>query len=409
MTVIHTSDWHLGAKLHEQDRAEEHAQFLSSLVSIIEQEQAEALVISGDIFDMRQPGPAAQALYYNFLADVDRCVCCKKVIVTAGNHDSSSMLAAAGQALKRLGVEVVAKASEDVSKEVIVLEKPDGSPALVIAAVPFMNDGELSNLARAAGIEAETTADKLAGGFKLHYQAVIAAAKEKAQGAPILVTGHCTVAGAKVSDSRSERGRTVGGLEAYEDGAFDGADYVALGHLHIPQQIGNTNRIAYCGSPLQMSFSEVDQEKYVNIVKFGEKSGDPIDFAVAPIDANVPLKQFDGSVETIRAMVIALIADKPEKVYLSIRVTEGEGELAGFWSEIDAMIQGTGIRLLLKENARPHAPLGAGLAAAPEQQLSAMSPLQVATLRINEETDLSQEEREGYIQMVEKVIGEVEV
>ena len=407
MTVVHTSDWHLGAKLHDQDRADEHAKFLETLVAIVQSEGADAVVISGDIFDMRQPGPVAQALYYDFLAEIDKCETCKRVIVTAGNHDSASMLAAAGQALKRIGVEVVAKANEDVSRELVVLPKDDGTPGLVVAAVPFMNDGELSNFARAAGVEAGTTAEKLAAGFKAHYQAVLSAAQDVAQGAPILVTGHCTVAGATVSDARSERGRTVGGLDAFEGGAFEGADYVALGHLHIPQMVNGDGRVAYCGSPLQMSFSEVDQQKYVNIIRFGEKAGDEIEVLIAPIDETVPLKQFEGTTQSIRAMIVALIAEKPEKVYLSIRVTEGEGELAGFWSDVDAMVQGTGIRVLLKENARPHVVIGTGLAAASEKELSAMTPMEVATLRINEETDLSQEERDGYVKMVEKVIGEV--
>ena len=221
------------------------------------------------------------------------------------------------------------------------------------------------------------------------------------------MTGHCTIAGAMVSDTRSERGRTVGGLEAFEGGVFDGADYVALGHLHIHQMVNGDGRVAYSGSPLQMSFSEADERKYVNIVRFGENAGSEIVVEAAPIDEMVPLKQFEGTTESIRAMIIALIAEKLEKVYLSIRVTEGEGELAGFWRDVDAMVQGTSIRVLHKENARPHAVVGSGLAAASEMELSAMTPMQVASLRINEETDLSQEERDGYIKMVEKIVGEV--
>lgn len=132
-----------------------------------------------------------------------------------------------------------------------------------------------------------------------------------------------------------------------------------------------------------------------------------MEVVAAPIDETVPLKQFEGTTKSIGEMIRALIEEKPEKVYLSIRVTEGEGELAGFWHDVDAKVQGTGIRVLLKENARPHAVVGTGLAAASERELSAMTPLEVATLRINEETDLSQEERDGYVKMVEKVVEEV--
>ena len=128
MRIIHTSDWHLGAKLHEQDRAEDQAAFLSDLRALMQSHGAEVLLISGDVFDLRQPASSAQALYYDFLAAMDECPTCKKVIVTAGNHDSASLLAASGLALKRIGVEVVSRASEDVSKEIIVLRGSEGKP-----------------------------------------------------------------------------------------------------------------------------------------------------------------------------------------------------------------------------------------------------------------------------------------
>ncbi len=404
MTVIHTSDWHLGAKLHEQDRAEEHRQFLKALAALVEAESADAVVVSGDVFDVRQPGPAAQSLYYDFLASLDACKTCRKVVVTAGNHDSASLLAASGPVLKRLGVEVVAKASEDVSKELVVLTKADGSPALVVAAVPFMNDGELSNFARAAGVEAPDAAARVAAGFQTHYQAVLAAAHDAAQGAPVLVTGHCAVAGAAPSDARSERGRSVGGLDAFDGGAFAGADYVALGHYHIPQSVGDSGRVFYCGSPLQMSFSEAGQQKFVNVVRFGEKAGDAIAVKPVPLAVPVPLVKLEGATEGVREQLKALV-EKGQPAYVNVRVTEGEGELAGFWNEVDAMAAAaSGVRVLLKENARPREKLGAGLAAAPEQDLAALTPRDIAELRLGEE-DLNEQEKAEYVKMVEEVIS----
>ena len=404
MTVIHTSDWHLGAKLHEQDRAEEHRQFLKALAELVQSESADAVVISGDVFDVRQPGPAAQALYYDFLASLKSCTTCRKVVVTAGNHDSASLLAASRPVLKHLDVEVVAKASEDVAKELVVLTKADGSPALVVAAVPFMNDGELSNFARAAGVESADAAARVAAGFEAHYRAVLAAAHDAAPGAPVIVTGHCAVAGAKTSDARSERGRSVGGLDAFDGDAFAGADYVALGHYHIPQSVGDSGRVFYCGSPLQMSFAEAGQPKFVNVVRFGEKAGDAIDVKQVPLAVPVPLVKLEGSVEGVREQLKAIVA-KGTAAYVNVRVTEGEGELAGFWNEVDATAGATsGVRVLLKENGRPHAKLGAGLAAAPEQDLAALTPRDIAELRVGEE-DLNEQEKKEYIKMVEEVIS----
>lgn len=408
MTILHTSDWHLGAKLHEQDRAEDQAAFLNDLRALMQSQSADVLLISGDVFDMRQPSSAAQALYYDFLAAMDECSTCKKVIVTAGNHDSASLLAASGLALKRIGVEVVSKASEDVAKEIVVLPGSDGDPELVVAAVPFMNDGELYNFARAAGIEAETMQEKLAAGFRAHYAAVIAAAKEKAKGAPVVVTGHCMVSGAMVSDKRSERGRETGGLETHQGEAFDGADYVALGHLHIPQCVKGVANVAYCGSPLPMSFAEAGQGKQVNLVSFRGEAGEwRAEVKALELPAYTPLKMLEGATDAVRAALLELKASNPEKVYVSVRVTDGEGELASFWKEVDSIAQDTGIRVLVKENARPHAVVGSGIAAASEKTLSAMTPLEVATLRINEETDLTEEERAEYMAMVKEAIGGV--
>ena len=406
MTIIHTSDWHLGAKLHEQDRAEDQAAFLSDLRALMQSHGAEVLLISGDVFDLRQPASSAQALYYDFLAAMDECPTCKKVIVTAGNHDSASLLAASGLALKRIGVEVVSRASEDVSKEIIVLRGSEGKPELVVAAVPFMNDGELYNFARAAGVEAETTKEKLAAGFKAHYASAIAAARQIAKGAPVVVTGHCVVSGAMVSDKPSERGRETGGLESYQGDAFDGADYVALGHLHIPQFVKGFSNVAYSGSPLPMSFAESGKIKQVNLISFhGEPGAWNADVKALDLPSYTSLEILEGSTDAVRDALLELKASNPEKIYVSVRVTEGNGELAPFWSEIDSIAQNTGIRILVKENARPRAAVGSGIAAASEKTLSVMTPLEVATLRINEESDLTEEERAEYVAMVREAIG----
>lgn len=407
MKIIHTSDWHLGAKLHDQDRAGDHAAFLKWLGETVRAERPDVLLVTGDVFDMRQPGPAAQALYYDFIADTARAGVCGKIVVTAGNHDSAAMLAAADRVLKRLGVDVVAKASEDAADEVVAVFRPDGAPALAVAAVPFMNDGELANFARRAGVSSETTGERLAGGFAAHYAAVIAAAKEAAHGAPVVVTGHCTVRGAQVSDERSERGRQVGGLDSQEADAFATADYVALGHLHIPQDVAAAGTIRYSGSPLAMSFSEVGQEKSVTVVELGETAGAGTRLRTIAVPTFTPLRLLEGAAEAVRTSLLALKAETPPLVYVSLRITEGEGELAPFWSEVDTLVSGTGIRVLLKENARPRAAAGSGLKAAAERTLAAMTPIEVAELRINEESDLSEEERAAYVQMVREVTGGV--
>ncbi|MGN0886216.1 MAG: exonuclease subunit SbcD [Candidatus Spyradenecus sp.] len=409
MRILHTSDWHLGARLHEQERFAEHRQFLADLVAIAEREAVEVLLVAGDVFDTRQPSASAQALYFDFLAEMARRTPCRKMIVTAGNHDSASQLAAARPVLSRLGIEVVANASAEVSGEVIVVPRADGQPGLAVAAVPFMSESELANLARQHGqaVEGELHV-RAAAGFRAHYAAVIAAARAASAGAPVVVMGHCTVVGAQVSDERSERGRAIGGVDAQAVSAFAGADYVALGHLHIAQRVGGAEAIRYSGSPLAMSFAEAAQAKQVLVVDLGGRAGAPVTVRPVALSAPIPLWTLSGTAEAVQRALETLVAEHgAEPGYVAARVTEGVGELLAFWPALDALVEGSSLKLLLKEDVREQTwRRSALLAARAGRTLREMTPLEVAKMRLAEETTLSEAERERYCKMVEAVIGE---
>ena len=109
MKLIHTSDWHLGARLHDQDRGEEHDAFLAFLRGLVRAERPDALVVAGDVFDVRQPTPAAQRRYYQFIADLRNDGACGRLILIAGNHDSAALLAAPKELLAQLNATVVAR------------------------------------------------------------------------------------------------------------------------------------------------------------------------------------------------------------------------------------------------------------------------------------------------------------
>lgn len=409
MKILHTSDWHLGARLHEQERIAEHRQFLAELVAIAEREAVEALLVAGDVFDTRQPSASAQALYFDFLAEMAKRTVCRKIIVTAGNHDSASQLAAARPVLSRLGIEVVVNASAEVSGEVIVVPRADGRPGVAVAAVPFMSESELANLARQHGqtVEGELHA-RAAAGFGAHYAAVIAAARAAGAGAPVVAMGHCTVAGAHVSDERSERGRAIGGVDAQAVSAFAGADYVALGHLHIAQCVGEQETRRYSGSPLAMSFAEAAQAKQVLVVELGERAGEPVTVRPVALTAPIPLWTLSGTAEAVQTALSALVAEHGAEVgYVAARVTEGEGELLAFWPALDGLVEGSALKLLLKEDARPQVRLRSALMdGGVGRTLREMTPLEVAKMRLAEETTLSEAERERYGKMVEEVIAE---
>lgn len=408
MKIIHTSDWHLGAKLHERDRAEEHRRFLAFLRDLAADEKPDALVVTGDVFDVRQPSNAAQRLYYDFIADTARDGCAGRIVVTAGNHDSAQMLSAADQVLRRLGVTIIAKAGDDPVREVVVLRHPDGEPGLAIAAVPFMNDAELANFARSTpeGCEDCGNADaRAARGFHAHYSAVMAEAKRLACGAPVVALGHCFAAGATPSDVRSERGRQAGGLDGRGLDAFAGADHVALGHLHIPQNVGADGRVRYSGSPLAMSFAEAGKSKSVDVVTFGKRAGDNVDVRQIEVPEFTPLRRLEGDQQSISAAFDALAASATSPMYAALKVTCGDGDMAAFIAEMRTKASTTKIEILPIEDARVRA---SGVHCLSEcDTLEATTPLEVARLRLAEE-HLSAGEIERYAALISTVANGLE-
>lgn len=402
MKVMHTSDWHLGAKLHERDRSGDLRRFLEFLREAIATERPDALVVSGDVFDVRQPSPSAQALYYDFIAATAREGLCPSIVVIAGNHDSAQLLAAADRVLLRLGVHVVANATADAASEVVTLKDASGGVRLAIAAVPYMNDATLANF---SGDDADAPLrQRICGGFRAHYEAVLAEAKRQASGAPILATGHCMVAGSRVSDQRSERVRQVGGLDERDASAFAGADYVALGHLHIAQDVGGGERIRYCGSPLPMSFAEAGARKSISIVEFGERAGDAIAIRELPVPEFTPLRVLEGAQGEILDGLASLAENATETTLVAIKVTKGEGEMAAFVNDARSAVSGSRIEILPIEDARERAS-GERRTLRETATLDALTPRDVAMLRLADE-HLSPIELATYSAMIDDVIAE---
>ena len=142
MRVLHTSDWHLGHRLHDQDRNEEHAQFLEWLLGAIETQRADALVVAGDIFDTANPTHAALEQYYRFLMGL-RQTCCRHVVIIGGNHVSPGTLNAPREILRFLNIHVTGKAHDHPDDELISLRDRAGRLEGVICAVPFLRDRDI--------------------------------------------------------------------------------------------------------------------------------------------------------------------------------------------------------------------------------------------------------------------------
>ena len=263
MNILHTSDWHLGHTLYGRKRNEEFRLFLIWLQGILLKEKIDVLLVSGDIFDSGTPGTQAQALYYDFLNQAAASSC--HVILTAGNHDSPSFLDAPQRLLEHLHVHTLGRARLP-EEEVLEIAGPEGIPGVIICAVPFLRDRDLYRAE--PGDSPETRDGKLAEGFREHYRRCAEAAERMRAGRdmPIIAMGHLFTQGGKVSEENAADVR-VGSLARVDTDIFPKTfDYVALGHLHIPQKVKDQNRIRYSGSPLPMDFNEAGNRKSVCLI-----------------------------------------------------------------------------------------------------------------------------------------------
>ncbi|MCC3307849.1 exonuclease SbcCD subunit D C-terminal domain-containing protein [Psychrobacter sanguinis] len=276
LTILHTSDWHLGRRLYGQMRYDEFQAFLNWLTETIEAQKVDVLIVAGDIFDTMTPSNRAQSLYYQFLGTVSSLYC-EHVVIVSGNHDSPTFLDAPANVLKFLNVHVIGTACENIEDEVLVLKDKNNQPQCVIAAVPYLRDRDVRS--SQAGESGQDKDANVLTGINQHYDKVAEIAKAKQSQlieqhnyyVPIIATGHLFTAGGRTTEDDGVRDLYVGSLGKVSVDMFDKCfDYVALGHLHVPQKVGNCEHIRYSGSPIAMGFGEARQQKQVLLIQFAE-------------------------------------------------------------------------------------------------------------------------------------------
>ena len=274
LTLLHTSDWHLGRRLYGKPRYDEFKQFLDWQLQTLREQKVDVLLIAGDIFDTTAPSNQAQNLYYDFLSQVCHTDC-RHVIIVAGNHDSASFLEAPKQLLKAFNIHIIGSMTDTPTDEVITLSDKAGQPELIVMAVPYLRDRDVRTVGH--GERLDDKERKLAQGIKAHYAQIadIAIAQQAQLHAkykrsiPIVATGHLFTVGGQTMEGDGVRDLYVGSLGSIGAEIFHPQiDYVALGHLHIPQAVGGQPHIRYAGSPIAMGFGESRQQKQVHLLRF---------------------------------------------------------------------------------------------------------------------------------------------
>ncbi len=308
--VLHPSDWHLGACLYDKPRDEEFAAWLKWLRATIVREKIDVLLIAGDVFDVVNPSNKAREMYFDFLSGLDSDGQCKFTVITAGNHDSAAQLEAPRELLRKHNICVVGEpaASDCFRREVIPVSVTGTDPDLIVCAVPFLSARDVSR--SVAGESREQQIFNYYEGVANHYANVrdlaLKCRNDAQKPVPVIAMGHLFISGTKTSDGERNFVGNLGGMPADVFGTD--FDYIALGHLHVPQTVGNNPMLRYSGSPIAISCSECHAPKTVCIISFGENAATP-------------------EIETIQI-----------PSFRKIRCIEGS-EIASIMHEIDACIE----------------------------------------------------------------------
>jgi exonuclease SbcD len=349
MRLLHTSDWHLGQSLHNFERHYEHQRFLDWLLDAIVAEQADVLLIAGDVYDNANPSSATQKQLYRFLRQARERAPHLNLIIIAGNHDSPGRLDAPGPLLEAHGTRVIgavqrnADGEIDIESLVLPLTGRSGAVEAWCLAVPFLRPGDVPR-----GELPEGADPYLAGIALLYRQAFELAQSKRQDGQAIIAMGHCHMVDGQMSND-SERRIVIGGTEMLPAGIFDPAiAYAALGHLHLAQNVGKQEHIRYSGSPLPLSFAEVNYAH--QILRIDLEGAAVREIAPVPVPRAVELLRVPSRPAPLTQVLEELAELAPpdappeQQPYLEVRVLLEQPE-PGLRARIEAALDGKPVRL----------------------------------------------------------------
>ncbi|MFC3174991.1 exonuclease SbcCD subunit D C-terminal domain-containing protein [Novosphingobium bradum] len=343
LTLIHTSDWHLGHELAGHPREAEHEAFLAWLLGQLDEQEADVLLVTGDIYDVANPPVSAMRRLYAFLAAASARRPGLLTVILGGNHDSAARINLPAPLLDEARVRFVGNLPRKVRPDgegtmpdhaamLIPLPGKTGEIAAWLAAVPFCRPGDLG-----------------AEPLQSLYAGVAAAGAERAGSLPLILSGHLHVAGGAVSEL-SERRIVVGGEEAQAASLFDPrAAYVALGHLHRAQDVAGPCPIRYAGSPFPLSATERDYAHSISVLRVSPGKfalGEvpiprPVPFLAVPARGAAPL-------DAVVAELEALPADEglPRERHPFLEVTVAvDGPEPHLQARVLAALDGKAVRL----------------------------------------------------------------
>ncbi len=377
MRILHTSDWHLGQNFYTKSRAPEHQAFLTWLRQTAADQQVDAIIVAGDIFDTGSPPSYARELYNRFVVELQQTGC--ELIVLAGNHDSVATLNESRELLACLNTRVIASAQLQPEGQAIILNKRNGEPGAVLCPIPFLRPRDITK--SRAGESGSEKQLQLLDAITLHYQACFDAACQLRgeQALPIIATGHLTALGVTKTDA--VRDIYIGTLDAFPASHFPEADYIALGHIHRAQTVAQSEHIRYCGSPIPLSFDETGSPKVINLVEFSGASLTKVTPLAVPVTQ--PLAMIKGTLAQIEQQ-LQQWRDAPAepKTWLDIEIVSDDF-LHDMQRQIVALTEALPVEVILLRRSREQRDLA--IARLETETLSELSVAEVFERRLQSE------------------------
>lgn len=311
MKIVHTSDWHLGQELYSYDRMEEHQAFLTQLKEIVADEQPDALVVCGDIYHNATPSNAVMRMFSDYMLEVSEVCRHMKIIVIAGNHDSSARLEVTRNLWQRVNVEVLGKVEKndgevDFNRHIITVNDKDGNAVGVVVAMPHIYPQAMPLVSEDTPREERQ---------KAFWNALNEAVKQhNTVNVPVVMMAHMAISGSETTGHDLCRG----GMDYIDINDIPvNYDYLALGHIHYAQNVDGS-RARYCGSPIPVSFDE-DYEHSVTIVELN-KGSEPMIRTIA-IANPIPMKTIPSQAALENESLAELKKlNNQEKAYIRLNV-----------------------------------------------------------------------------------------
>ncbi|WED28516.1 exonuclease subunit SbcD [Vibrio sp. DW001] len=404
MRILHTSDWHLGQSFFTKSRKNEHQAFIQWLLELVKDQQINAVIIAGDVFDSGTPPSYARELYNRFVVQLNSLNC--TLVVLGGNHDSVSMLNESKPLVECLNTHVIANTSDDLDSQIIELSC-SGEIGALLCAVPFVRARDvMQSVAGSSGNEKQKQlGEAIKGHYLSLYQRAVQRRKERDIKVPIITTGHLTAMGVTKTDS--ERDIYIGTLDAFSADGFPPADYIALGHIHRPQIVAKSEHIRYCGSPIPLSFDELKSTKQVVIVEFEKEKRS--DIKIIEIPTFQRMEMIKGDLTYIEKQLESYrnVTDE-QPVWLAIEV-EVQDFLSDLQQRVQALTEDLNVEVLQLRRAR-----GQQTKSLQQEQLETLAeltPFDVFEKRVEHETLDSENESQRLVRIktrFHQIVEEVE-